>query len=165
MAVACSSRMRTFMAPMRSLRSAAYIAALRANSALPSRLSTSRIRSLSASTCGGHGREARLRVLPSGASTIVSRGSGSAAVSTTSFGSTTPRRRLSASAAQLGTLLGRVIVDLVEDQDDRLVRGGQLRQGRVLGLIQIGVGDEQDQVGPAGRVVRHRGPLRRRRPR
>ena len=52
-AVARSSRIRTLSAAIRSLLSAAYMAALSANSALPSRSSTSRIRALSASTCGG----------------------------------------------------------------------------------------------------------------
>ena len=72
-----------------------------------------------------------------------------------------PRSRLSRQRlAQLRALLRRVVVDLVEHQHDRLVAGGQLRQGRVFGLVQIRIGDEQDQVGPAGGVVGHVGPLR-----
>ena len=63
-AVARSLRIRTRSAPIRSLLSAAYIAAFRAISALPSPARTSRIRSRSASTIGAGFRHS-LRVRPS----------------------------------------------------------------------------------------------------
>ena len=38
--------------------------------------------------------------------------------------------------------------------------GRQLDQRRVFDFVQIRIGDEQHQVGPRGRLVGHRGPLR-----
>ena len=60
-----------------------------------------------------------------------------------------PRSRLVAQClGELRSLLRRVVVDLVEHQHDRLVAGGQLGQRGIFDLVQIRVGDEQDQVGP-----------------
>ena len=56
---------------------------------------------------------------------------------------------------QLGQLGPRVEVGLVEHEQDRLVAGGQLDQRRVLDFVQVGIGDEQHQVGPLGRLAGH----------
>ena len=56
---------------------------------------------------------------------------------------------------QDATSVGRVVVGLVEDQQNRLMTSGQFDQGRVFQLIEIGIGDKQDQIGPGGRVAGH----------
>ncbi len=43
-------------------------------------------------------------------------------------------------------LLAAVQIDLVEHQQNGLVDGGQRRQGRELGLVQVGIGHKQDQI-------------------
>ena len=72
-----------------------------------------------------------------------------------SSGATTPCSRLANVSKQRPPGLGRVVVGLVEDQQNRLVAAGQLHQGRVFELIEIGIGDEQDQIGPGGGVASH----------
>ena len=159
-AVAFSFRIRIRMAAMRSLLSAAYMAAFSAMSALPSAASTSRIRSRSVST-SGFGFRHSLRVRPSADSMKYSTCRGSAFAVTTFSGSTTPASRgpvntdiKSASSSR------RIQVGLVQHQQDRFVTRRQLHERRIFDFIQVRIGDEQHKVGPFGRFVSHRRPPR-----
>ena len=52
-------------------------------------------------------------------------------------------------------LLAGVQIDLVQHNDQWLVKCGQLDKGGVLGLVQVGIRDEENQVGPLGRFAGH----------
>ena len=60
-------------------------------------------------------------------------------------------------STQLVELLGSVEVRLIADQEERLLGGCELGKGRELSGVQIGVGDEEYQVGPGGRFLGHDG--------
>ena len=59
---------------------------------------------------------------------------------------------------ELIELLFGVEVGLVQDQQDRFVAHRQGRQGGILRIVQIGVGHEQDDIGPLRGIVGHAGP-------
>ena len=61
---------------------------------------------------------------------------------------------------QFRQFLRRIQIGLVEHENDRLVAGRQFHQGRVFHIVQVRIDDEQHQVGPRRRLVRHRRSLR-----
>ena len=72
-----------------------------------------------------------------------------------SGGTMSASRSLRITSSSLARCSRRVEVDLVEHDDQRLVKGGQLDEGGVLGFVEVGIGDEQDQVGPLGGFAGH----------
>ena len=60
---------------------------------------------------------------------------------------------------QVVQLLVGVKVGLVDNQQNWFVTAGEFDQGRMLGLVQVGIGNKQHQIGPLGRVASHLSPF------
>ena len=56
---------------------------------------------------------------------------------------------------QVGQLGAGVEIGLVEHEQDRLVAGGELHERGELDFVEVGIGDEQHEVGPLGRFAGH----------
>ena len=151
--LAASSRMRTLRATISACRSPAISSVLRATRALPSRSSTSRMRTLSGSI-NGAGRSHWTLGGAVGELDLDLEGIG-------------PGRRhddvvgadevLDPLVLDLGVDLVAVdlgiAVDLVEDEDDRLLGLAQLGEGFDLRALHVAGDDEEDQIGVAGDVA------------
>ena len=151
--LAASSRIRTLWATISSCRSPAMSSVFRATRAFPSRSSTSRIRTLSGSITGA-GRSHWIWRRAVGELDLDPEGVGPGGGHHDVVG---PDQVADPLVLDLGVDLVAVelgiAVDLVEDEDDRLLGLAELGQGLDLDALHVAGDDEEDQVGMAGDVA------------